>query len=275
MGGLINTLAFPAPQLHRGFYEDELLSRKDLVWLTTSAGEKIPAVYVKNERNQSWVPEQDRLVLLYSHGNAEDIGLHLDLIDELSLRTGADVFSYEYVGYSLSRLQGDQPSEEGCYRSIDAAWKYCVEDLKIHPNRIIIYGRSIGSGPAVDLASRAAVEGTSASPLDVRGVLLQSPIESGARAVFGRTVSMVGYMMDPFRNYEKIGRVRCPVAIMHGTADEVVPCQNGRNLLTMVQKSFEPMWMEGYGHNNMPQSDSFNYTKRFLDSLLTSPPDKR
>jgi len=279
MGGVINTLAFPAPQLHRGFYEDELLSRKDLVWLTTSESEKIPAVYVKNEKTGlSWVPERDRPVILYSHGNAEDIGLHLDLIDELSLRTGADVFSYEYVGYSLSRLAGAQPSEEGCYRSIDAAWKFCVEDLKIHPSRIVIYGRSIGSGPAVDLASRANVAGTAHSPLDIRGVLLQSPIESGARAVLGYSVSLVGYLMDPFRNYEKIAKIRCPVAIMHGTADEVVPCQNGRNLHTMVQQSFEPYWMEGYGHNNMPQSECFNYTKRFIDSLSAqrqSPPQQR
>jgi len=272
MGGIINTLAFPAPQLHRGFYEDELLSRKDLVWLTTSQDEKIPAVHVKNEKTGlSWVPEQDRLILLYSHGNAEDIGLHLDLIDELSLRTGTDVFSYEYVGYSLSRLAGDSPSEEGCNRSIEAAWKYLVEDLKVHPNRIVIYGRSIGSGPAVDLASRESVPGCRASPLDVRGVLLQSPIESGARAIFGHGVSLVGYYMDPFRNYQKIGKIRCPVAIMHGTCDEVVPCQNGRNLHDLAQRPFEPLWMEGYGHNNMPQTESFNYTKRFVDSLLTSP----
>jgi len=271
MGGLINTLAFPAPQLPRRFYEDELLSRRDLVFLTTSEGEKIPAVYVKNEKTGlSWVPERDRPVILYSHGNAEDIGLHLDLIDELSLRTGADVFSYEYVGYSLSRLAGAHASEEGCYRSIDAAWKYCVEDLKIDAKRIIIFGRSIGSGPAVDLASRSNVDGTTHSPLNVRGVLLQSPIESGARAVLGYGVSLIGYPMDPFRNYEKIPKIQCPVAIMHGTADEVVPCQNGRNLHGMLRQPFEPMWMDGYGHNNMPQSDCFTYTKRFVDSLRTN-----
>lgn len=262
MGGLINTLAFPAPQLDDGFYKDVFRDR-DVIELITSAKEKIPAIHVKNPRE----PEEDRLLILYSHGNAEDIGLHLDLIDELSLRTGAEVFSYEYVGYSLSRLQGDQPSEEACYRSIDVAWKYCVEDLKYHPNRIIIYGRSIGSGPAIDLASRAFVDGTDKSPLHVRGVLLQSPIESGARAVFGRGVSFVGYLMDPFRNYEKIGKIQCPVAIMHGTADEVVPCDNGRNLYSLLQKPFDPVWMQGYGHNNMPQGECFAYAQKFLHAL--------
>ena len=55
-------------------------------------------------------------------GNAEDIGLHLDYIDALARATGSDVFSYEYVGYSLSRLDGAIASEAGCLRSVDAAW---------------------------------------------------------------------------------------------------------------------------------------------------------
>ncbi len=60
----------------------------------------------------------------------------------------------------------------------------CTDQLKIPPKELVIFGRSIGSGPSVDLASRE-VEGSEFSPLDVAGVLLQSPVESGARVVFG------------------------------------------------------------------------------------------
>merc|ERR1711920_170216 len=124
----------------------------------------------------------------------------------------------------------------------------------------------IGSGPSVDLASRE-VEGSSGSPLDAAGVLLQSPIESGARVAFGNTVSFIGYYLDIFKNYEKIDKITAPVAIMHGTADRVVAVANGQNLNQMVQKPYQPLWIEGYGHNDMPQDRCFDYAKQFPNSL--------
>merc|ERR1719226_379484 len=101
-----------------------------------------------------------RMTLLYSHGNAEDLALHLDYIDALATATGADVLSYEYVGYSLTRFEDPplEPSEAGCIRSIEAAWRYCCDQLRIPPKRLVIYGRSIGTGPSVDLASREKVD---------------------------------------------------------------------------------------------------------------------
>mmetsp|Transcript_46516 Transcript_46516/g.92443 ORF Transcript_46516/g.92443 Transcript_46516/m.92443 type:complete len:298 (+) Transcript_46516:77-970(+) len=269
MGGMINVVAFPAPQFPRQFYDQELLKREDLLYLETTNGEKIPACHVRGQGVKppsSTSPQQ--MILLYSHGNAEDLGLHLDYIDALSRHTGADVFSYEYVGYSLSKLDGAEASEDACLRSIDAAWRFCVEDLKIPPQRVVIYGRSIGSGPSVDLASRETVEGTNVSPKDAGGVLLQSPLESGARAVLGNFVSYVGYPLDIFRNYEKVGKITAPVAIMHGTADEVIPVANGKALHSLLQRPFEPLWVENAGHNNMPQEFCFRYTKHFLESLL-------
>lgn len=266
MGGAINVVAFPAPQLPPAFYEEELLSRQDLVWLTTCENERIPACHVR-ARGSSDFFTAPRMTLLYSHGNAEDLGLHLDYIDALARHTGADVFSYEYVGYSMSRLEGREASEAGCLRSIDAAWRYCVEDLKIPTKRLVIYGRSIGSGPSVDLASRDEVKDCSYSPKDAAGMLLQSPLESGARAVIGPVVSFIGYPFDIFRNYEKIRKVTSPVAIMHGTADEVVPCANGKALHASLKNPYEPLWIEGFGHNNMPQDVCFRYTKQFISSI--------
>mmetsp|Transcript_8305 Transcript_8305/g.14723 ORF Transcript_8305/g.14723 Transcript_8305/m.14723 type:complete len:270 (+) Transcript_8305:74-883(+) len=266
MGGAINTLAFPAPHLPRGFYEDELLTRRDLVWLTTSERERIPACHVRAKSSESFL-SRPPMTILYSHGNAEDLALHLDYVDALVHFTGSDVFSYEYVGYSVSKLQGAEASEAGCIRSIDAAWRYLVDEQKIPPKRIVIFGRSIGSGPSVDLASREEVEDSAFSPLDVAGVLLQSPLESGARAVIGPVTSWMGYYLDIFKNYEKIGKIRARVAIMHGTADEVVPCHNGKALHASLQRPYEPLWLDGYGHNNMPQDICFDYAKDFLRSI--------
>lgn len=265
MGGAINAVAFPAPQLPQSWYEEELLHRSDLVWLTTARGERIPACHVKS---QPWYQSSStRMTLLYSHGNAEDLGLHIEYVEALAHHTGTDVFSYEYVGYSLSRLDGAEASESACLRSVDAAWRYCVDTLQIPPKHIVLYGRSIGSGPTVDLASREAVEDSGHSPLDVGGVLLQSPLESGGRAVLPYFVSLVGYPLDIFRNYEKVSKIRAPVAIMHGVADEVIPVGNGRALHGLLSNPFEPLWIPHAGHNNMPQEDCFEYTRRFVNSL--------
>eukprot|EP00929_Paragymnodinium_shiwhaense_P044969 TRINITY_DN23034_c0_g1_i1.p1 TRINITY_DN23034_c0_g1~~TRINITY_DN23034_c0_g1_i1.p1 ORF type:complete len:269 (-),score=42.99 TRINITY_DN23034_c0_g1_i1:135-941(-) len=261
MGQAINTVAFPVPDLRKEFYQEELLQRPDLIFLKTTANERIPACYVRAPGKQP-----AKMTFLYSHGNAEDLGLHLDYIDALARATGADVFSYEYVGYSLSRFEGGEPSEEGCLRSIQAAWRYCVDELKIPANRIIIYGRSIGSGPACDLAYRSSVEGTRASPLDAAGVLLQSPLESGGR-IFSHMLSVVAYHLDIFRNYEKVPNVRCPIAIMHGKCDRVVPVTNGETLYELVPNKYQPLWVEGHGHNDMPQDMCFRYAKGFADHL--------
>lgn len=270
MGSAINAVAFPAPVLPRPYYEEELLRRPDLVWLETSQREKIPACYVRaNSSNGDSRGSSAPMTLLYSHGNAEDLGLHLDFIDALARSTGADVLSYEYVGYSMSRLDGAEPSEGGCLRSIDAAWRFCVEDLKLPPQRLVIYGRSIGSGPSVDLAARRQVEGTSHSPLDVGGVLLQSPLESCGRAVLGHTVAFIGYHLDMFRNYEKITKITAPVAIMQGTHDEVLPIAGGKALHGMLRCPYKPLWIEGYGHNNMPQDKCFGYTREFVEDIVS------
>lgn len=270
MGGAISALAFPAPEYPRGFYEHELLKRPDYVEITTSRAEKIPAIH----KRMKDIPEDQRLTILYSHGNAEDLGLILPVIDALAQATKCDVLAYDYVGYSISKLEGGAPSEAGCLRSIDAAWCYLVEREKIPPKRIILFGRSIGSGPTVDLASRATVEGLDrstpanmVSPLDARGVLLQSPIASGARALGLTKISMIGAPFDIFKNYQKVNRITAPVAITHGTNDNVVQFENGQDLHGMCQQAFAPVWMRGYGHNDMPQDEVLAYANRFISAL--------
>lgn len=257
MGGLVSAIAFPAPRLPLSFYERELLPRADLIWLETSHGELIPACDLHTAR-PGLSSQYARWVILYSHGNAEDLGLHLPFIGALAKVTGVRVLSYEYVGYSLSRFKGGHPSEDGCYRSIRAAWDYLVKQCHIDPARIVVYGRSIGTGPSVDLAAQLPTLG---------GLLLQSPLESAFRAAVGYVSSHTMYPLDIFRNYQKIAHVDCPVAIIHGTDDHVVPCDGGKNLHHASKDAFEPCWLEGYGHNDMPYSKIFAYLTKFLDHL--------
>jgi len=272
MGATVAKAAFPRPELALRFYEGGLLLRDDLVFVRTSWGEKIPAIHIRSGG-------ADAPTLLYSHGNAEDLALTLDFLDYLAEVTGANVLCYEYVGYSLSRFDLCDPSEAACYRSIDAAWCYLTESLGVAPERIVLFGRSIGSGPAVDLASRAAPHATAhgdayeriavtfASPQRCAGVLLQSPIESGLRAVVGWFASKALYILDLFRSYEKVASIAAPIAITHGTADRVVPCANGRALAALARELHPPLWIEGAGHNDMPPRDVAEYARGFLRRL--------
>ncbi|CAE7887337.1 ABHD17A [Symbiodinium necroappetens] len=143
----------------------------------------------------------------------EDLGQRLHYLDMMSQLCASDVLAYDYCGYGFSE---GEPSEENCIQCIDAAYAYLLQHFA--PNRIVLFGRSIGTGPTVDLAVRHP---------EIRGVILQSPIESCGRAVFGNLASWLGYRMDLFRNYEKVDKVECPVLVMHGTDDDIVPIESG------------------------------------------------
>ena len=81
------------------------------------------------------------------------------------------------------------------------------------------------------------------SPL--AGLLLQSPLLSGANALLGPGVATLGGCLDIFKNYQHIKDARCRVAVCHGTNDMVVPCWNGRKLLTLAAETHEPQWQHG------------------------------
>ena len=254
MGSLVSSLAFPVPKLPKSYYEQELLRRRDLVWLRTTKGERVPAVYVQAPQRNGRTKRD--VTLLFSHGNAEDIALHLPFISALASRTGCDVFSYEYVGYGPSRfVPHTVPSEKGCYRAIDAAWAYLLKS-GVPPSSIIIYGRSIGTGPSIDLASRVCA----------KGLILQSPIDSAVRCALGYGSSLALRPLDIFVNYEKMASVPCKVFILHGSDDEVVPLRCGRALHELAPVAAKPAWVPGYGHNNLPHDTVFHHVGVFLDS---------
>ena len=111
VGAIISALAFPLPDPHWG--ADNLQAHPCLVQLVTSKNEGVPALHIK-------VPSA-RFTLLYSHGNAEDVSISIEYLEEVAQEVQADVFAYEYVGYGSSALNGDKPSEAGCYRAVEAA----------------------------------------------------------------------------------------------------------------------------------------------------------
>ncbi|XP_070809480.1 alpha/beta hydrolase domain-containing protein 17C isoform X2 [Pituophis catenifer annectens] len=92
-----------------------------------------------------------RYTLLFSHGNAVDLGQMCSFYIGLGSRINCNVFSYDYSGYGVST---GKPSEKNLYADIDAAWQALRTRYGVSPENIILYGQSIGTVPTVDLASR-------------------------------------------------------------------------------------------------------------------------
>ncbi|XP_011021282.1 PREDICTED: alpha/beta hydrolase domain-containing protein 17B-like isoform X2 [Populus euphratica] len=194
----------------------------DVLKLRTRRGNEIVAVHIKHPRASA--------TLLYSHGNAADLGQMFELFVELSNRLRINLMGYDYSGYGQS---SGKPTECNTYADIDAAYKCLKEQYGVKDDQLILYGQSVGSGPTVDLASRLP---------NLRGVVLHSPILSGMRVLYPvkRT-----YWFDIYKNIDKIGMVNCRVLIIHGTSDEVVDCSHGKQLWELCKEKYEPLWING------------------------------
>jgi fermentation-respiration switch protein FrsA (DUF1100 family) len=198
---------------------------RQLLTFPSAGGVLLSAVHLTNPAAE--------YTILYSHGNAEDLGLIAPLLVRLR-EWGFAVFAYDYRGYGMS--QG-RPSEEGAYRDAAAAYAYLMGTLGVPASRIIAYGRSVGTGPSVDLASREPLAGL--------------VVESGFLTAF-RVLTRVPLLpFDKFRNIDKIARVSCPVLVVHGMLDEIVPLSHGRALYRAAPEPKRALWVEGAGHNDL------------------------
>ncbi|XWS47606.1 hypothetical protein CRYUN_Cryun14cG0166600 [Craigia yunnanensis] len=214
----------------------------DVLKLRTRRGNDIVAVHIKHPKASS--------TLLYSHGNAADLGQMFELFVELCNRLRVNLMGYDYSGYGQST---GKPTECNTYADIDAAYKCLKEQYGVKDEQLILYGQSVGSGPTVDLASRLP---------NLRGVVLHSPILSGMRVLYPvkRT-----YWFDIYKNIDKIGAVNCQVLVIHGTADEVVDCSHGKQLWELCKHKYDPLWVDGGGHCNLELYPEFiRHLKKFV-----------
>ncbi|KAL4652078.1 uncharacterized protein LOC142613086 [Castanea sativa] len=220
----------------------------EVLKLRTRKGNDIVAIHVKHHKPSA--------TLLYSHGNAADLGQMFELFVELSNRLRVNLMGYDYSGYGQST---GKPSECNTYADIDAAYKCLKEQYDVKDEQLILYGQSVGSGPTLDLASRIP---------NLRGVVLHSPILSGLRVLYPvkRT-----FWFDIFKNIDKIGMVNCPVLVIHGTADEVVDWSHGKQLWELCKEKYEPLWLSGGGHSNLELYPEFiKHLKKYVQTISKS-----
>ncbi|KAL0919188.1 hypothetical protein M5K25_011267 [Dendrobium thyrsiflorum] len=221
----------------------------EVMRLKTRKKNEIVAVYVRNPAA--------KLTVLYSHGNAADIGQIYELFIELSVHLRVNLIGYDYSGYGQST---GKPSELNTFADIEAVYRCLEETYGILSQDIILYGQSVGSGPTLDLATRLPC---------LKAVVLHSPILSGLRVMYPvkRT-----YWFDIFKNIDKIQLVNCPVLVIHGTDDDVVNCSHGKKLWELCKEKYEPLWIKGGNHCNLELYPEYiRHLKKFVSVVERLP----
>lgn len=215
-------MMFPIP---KSSYQDQNAHFPAIIKLKTGDGKKISAIYLENPKAQK--------TILFSHGNGEDLGSILFLLEKFR-DMGFSVFAYDYHGYGTS---DGRPTEYRTYLDIQAAYSYLTQTLHILPKDIILYGRSIGTGPSIELARKAAIG----------GVILESAMVSTFRVM---TVVPL-FPVDKFRNNQKIAQIKAPILFIHGTADRVIPIWHGKQLYQLARAPKLFYEVVGADHNNV------------------------
>lgn len=253
--GLVESLAFHPPDQAK---TAEIFKTRDVSRLreetVTARGNKICMLWFNNNKP---------LTVLYSHGNAEDIGLSFQALRKLTKRVGVNLLAYDYSGYGMS---DGSPSEKNAYADIQAAYDWLISEGGVPAERVIFFGRSLGSGPTTHLASKSEVGA---------GLVLQSPLSSAIRCVLKDCGGGLLDFMDIFKNRKKIGNVKnFPVLIVHGKQDQVVPFSHGEELYNIInaipESDADCLWLDRCGHNDiefLAEIQFYDKLRQFVEKI--------
>jgi len=232
----------------------------EMHWLTTRMGHRVPMVWLRRAKLDDKLRQNEAsdqalgrpLVLLHCHGNATDIGMMMGPYYELGKVLGIEVCGVEYAGYGAAE---GRPSSGNTYADVEAAYDYLVAN-GVPPNRIVAYGQSVGSGPATALASKKLLG----------GVVLHSPLLSGIKVVDPKPdvccrPSCVWSCFDFYPNDRRIRQLLCPLFVMHGQRDDIIPFYHGFRLHKACPKQHRwPAYFPARaGHNDLVETDMRAY----------------
>eukprot|EP00434_Breviolum_minutum_P036394 symbB.v1.2.032242.t3/scaffold3784.1/size51792/3 len=156
-----------------------------------------------------------RYMIIYFHSNAEDLGLCRWFCRFMYDQFQVHVLAVEYPGYGVCP---GRPTPEGVIANAHAALQFAHKTLKLPLDRILVFGRSLGTGPAVTLASR----------FHLAGLILVTPFMSVKEVLRSRLGSLADMLTDDFfDNISAIEDVKSPTLVLHGRLDDIIPVEHG------------------------------------------------
>ncbi len=218
------------------------------IYFKTSDGIKLNGWFVLADENAPTV--------LFFHGNAGDIGDRLEKILLLN-HLKANIFIIDYRGYGRSE---GRPSEAGLYRDALGAYDYLIEQRNISPQKIVVYGTSLGGVPAIDLASQK----------EIGGLIIESSFSNAAdmcRIIYPFIPTFL--LQSRMDNVGKIKNVKAPKLFFHSQSDEIVPMELGRKVFDKAKEPKRWVSLKG-GHNVSCEESKETYRgalKEFLEDI--------
>lgn len=204
----------------------------------------------------SWylAPPPGRPTVLFLHGNAGAVYHRTHRVRALQ-SAGFGVFLLGYPGYGGS---GGEPGEASLVEAAGLAYRYLL-DAGVSADRIVIWGESIGTGVAVQLA--AGVE--------AKALVLEAPMSSASDVAAEHYPLMVArfFMTDTYRSVDYIDRIGMPLLVMHGDRDRVIPLQLGEKLIARAADPKALDVIEGAGHNDLYQFGTDAIARNFIETL--------
>jgi fermentation-respiration switch protein FrsA (DUF1100 family) len=230
------------------------ISFEDL-YLSTSDGVRINAWYVPYSGA--------KVSLLWFHGNAGNLSHRVGHLRDLYHEVGVNVLMVDYREYGRSE---GRVSEIGTYQDALAAYDYLAKRPELDASKIVVYGQSLGSAIAVELAVQRHID----------GLILEAPFTSiRAMASFHFPwLPLGGLLSTRYDSMEKIGKVHTPLLILHGDQDDIIPYRQGEELYRAANPPKRFYTIRKAGHNDtylVGGKDYFRAIRDFIESLRINP----
>jgi fermentation-respiration switch protein FrsA (DUF1100 family) len=188
-------------------------------------------------------PKKDKPLLILFHGNAGSIADRAHKARRY-LDWGYGVLLAEYRGFGGNP---GSPSEDGLFADA-RAWLAVAQDNGFGPDKVVLYGESLGTGPAVRMASEMAENKT-----PVAAVVLEAPyttLVDVAQHHYPYTPAK-WLIRDAYDSLSRIGRIYAPLIVIHGTKDPTIPIKFGKVLFAAAAEPKLAHWVKEAGHNNL------------------------
>lgn len=226
--------------------------RSEDVWFTSADGVRLHGWFVRADAQPATA------TFIYFHGNGGNLSYTGWLMKDLSAR-GFDVLVFDYRGYG--RSEGQATDETGIYADADAAYDYLTRERKVLPERIALYGQSLGTTAVVDLASRRPCA----------GIILESGLSS-AREMAALILPwglrwLHGFAKNSFASTRKLESVRCPVLVTHGALDRTIPVEQSQLLYNAAREPKRLLIIPRAGHNDVPSVGGDEYLDTIADFI--------